>query len=120
MLDLPVAWRNAFFDVYKALQTSTVKTLLTTYFGGLEDNLKLACQLPVSGLHLDGVRAPAQMSSALEWLDPERILSVGIVNGRNIWKTDLKESLKLLYPLQKKLKDRLWISGSCSFFAFSC
>lgn len=115
VLDLPDAWRHAFIDVYKSLHNSTIKLLLATYFGGLEDNLTLACKLPVAGLHIDAVRAPEQISSVVENLRTDCVLSVGIVDGRNIWKTDLQKALELLQPLQKKLGDRLWIAGSCSF-----
>lgn len=115
VLDLLSGWEEAFLDAYKTLHTTSVKLLLTTYFGGLEDNLELACKLPVSGLHVDAVRAPEQVAKVVESLRKDCVLSVGIVNGRNIWKTNFQQALGVLRPLQKKLQDRLWISGSCSF-----
>lgn len=115
VLDLPVEWRNAFQNAYNSVQIPKIKILLATYFGGLEDNVTLASQLPVAGLHIDAIRAPEQIGSLLELLDPECILSIGVVNGRNIWKTDLEKTIELLRPLHQKLKDRLWIGGSCSF-----
>lgn len=115
VLDLPLEWRNAFQEAYKILTDSQIKLLLTTYFGDLEDNLILTSQLPVAGLHIDAIRAPEQIESVIELLRPDCVLSVGIVNGRNIWKTDMQKALQLLKPLQKKLEGRLWIAGSCSF-----
>lgn len=115
VLDLPLDWKGAFQTVYQSLQQSNLKILLTTYFGGLEDNLDIACQLPVAGLHIDAVRSPQQVSLVLQQLRSDCILSVGIINGRNIWKTDLQKALHLLKPIQQKIADRLWIGGSCSF-----
>jgi 5-methyltetrahydropteroyltriglutamate--homocysteine methyltransferase len=114
-LDLPMAWQNAFKEAYEELQNKNLKVLLTTYFGGLEDNIKLACKLPISGLHIDAVRAPKQIPDVLECLDNNTIFSIGIINGRNVWKTDLDHAINLLQPLKHELGDRLWIGGSCSF-----
>jgi 5-methyltetrahydropteroyltriglutamate--homocysteine methyltransferase len=115
VLDLPLPWKNAFLDVYKTFESSQVKILLASYFGGLEDKMSVACQLPIAGLHIDAVRAPEQIPVILEHLRPDCILSLGIVNGRNIWKTDLRQALNLLQPLHQKLQNKLWIGGSCSF-----
>jgi 5-methyltetrahydropteroyltriglutamate--homocysteine methyltransferase len=115
VLDLPFDWKNAFDTTYQSLQDTSIKLLLTTYFGGLEDNIDLTCGLPVSGIHIDAVRAPQQIPQILSKLRSDCILSLGVINGRNIWKTDLHKMLQLLRPLQKELGSRLWISSSCSF-----
>jgi len=115
VLDLPQPWKNAFEDAYLSFQDSQLKIMLTTYFGGLEDNMSLACQLPVSGIHIDAVRAPEQIPLIVSQLRTDCVLSLGVVNGRNIWKTDLQKMLQLLNPIHKELGERLWISGSCSF-----
>lgn len=60
VLDLPQDWKNAFERAYNILQREPLKKLIATYFGGLEDNLGLAANLPVDGLHIDLVRAPEQ------------------------------------------------------------
>lgn len=112
--DLPQAWRTAFEQAYHRLKAARVKLLLVTYFGGLEDNLTLACNLPVAGLHIDAVSAPHELTLAADWLPSCKILSVGIVSGRNIWRTDLPAALATLQAAQVKLGDRLWLAPSCS------
>ncbi|MCH8543026.1 MAG: 5-methyltetrahydropteroyltriglutamate--homocysteine S-methyltransferase [Alcanivorax sp.] len=113
-LDLPDAWQRAFVRVYEQLAASPVKVLLATYFGGLEDNLFTALALPVAGLHLDLVRAPKQLAAVLPRLRDDQILSAGIINGRNIWRTDLDAALALVKPAAEALGERLWLAPSCS------
>ena len=113
-LDLPQAWRNAFESTYTRLQVPGLKRLLATYFGPLQDNLDLACRLPVDGLHLDAVRAPQELAIALDKLPAYKVLSIGIVDGRNIWRTDLDAALATLSPIEERLGERLWIAPSCS------
>ncbi len=113
-LNLPQSWKNAFEATYVRLQQPGLKRLLTTYFGALEDNTALACRLPVDGLHIDVVRAPEQLAAVLDQLPPYKILSVGVVDGRNIWRTDLEKVLVILEQARARLGDRLWIASSCS------
>ncbi|WP_273428604.1 5-methyltetrahydropteroyltriglutamate--homocysteine S-methyltransferase [Marinobacter sp.] len=112
--ELDLAWRHAFNLAYHHLKTTAPKLLLTTYFGDLRENLQLACDLPVAGLHLDAISAPQEVSRVADWLAPHKILSVGVVNGRNIWRTDLNRTLDWLEPLHEKLGNRLWLAPSCS------
>ena len=114
VLDLPYPWKRAFESVYTRLGGNRPKLLLTTYFGALEDNLKQACQLPVDGLHVDLIRAPEQLQQVVDWLPGHKVLSAGIVDGRNIWRSDLSQKLDLLEPLNERLGDRLWLAPSCS------
>jgi len=113
-LDLPAAWRNAFENTYWQLNQVGVPLLLATYFSPLEENLSLACRLPVAGLHVDGVRAPQELTSIADWLPVHKVLSVGIVDGRNIWRTDLDAALSVLAPIVDKRAGKLWLSSSCS------
>ena len=114
VLDLPEDWKQAFKKVYEQLSQSKINILLATYFGALQDNLQIACDLPVAGLHIDAVRAPAQLIPVIEALGDEKILSAGVIDGRNIWKTDLNKWLvDLKQPLQQ-LGERLWLAPSCS------
>ncbi len=113
-LDLPVAWRNAFESTYSRLQTPGLKILLATYFGPLQDNLDLACHLPVDGLHVDAVRANDEVDRVLDKLPAYKTLSVGIIDGRNIWRTDLAVALARLETLKNRLGERLWLAPSCS------
>ena len=113
-LDLPQAWKNAFERAYHILQYSPLKKLVATYFSGLQDNLGLAVGLPVDGLHIDAVRAPEQLGQVLDRLPSYKILSVGLVNGRNVWRCELEQALAQLQPAQERFGDNLWVSTSCS------
>jgi len=113
-LDLPQAWKNAFERAYHILQYSPLKKLLATYFSGLQDNLGLAVGLPVQGLHIDAVRAPDQLLHVLDRLPIYKILSVGLVNGRNVWRCELEPVLAQLQFAQERFGDNLWVSSSCS------
>ena len=112
--ELDAGWQAAFERAYEALAASPVKLLLTTYFGRLGENLQLAAKLPVAGFHLDAINAQAEVPQLLSLLPPDRVLSLGVVNGRNIWKSDLTKLLDQLEPLAQELGDRLWIAPSCS------
>lgn len=112
VLDLDEAARKAFHDAYSRLsQVSGIRTLLATYFGGLGENLGLA----VDGLHVDLARAPQQLDQVLAQLPAGTILSLGLVDGRNVWRTDLDGALAKIQKAQAALgADRLQIAPSCS------
>ncbi|HHO67499.1 MAG TPA: 5-methyltetrahydropteroyltriglutamate--homocysteine S-methyltransferase [Gammaproteobacteria bacterium] len=114
VLDLPPAWKQAFESAYSRWQGGGVRRLLATCFGTLDDNLGLACGLPVDGLHIDAVRAPQQLAAVLDRLPPYKVLSAGVVDGRNVWRTDLDAALTLLEPARARLGERLWVAPSCS------
>lgn len=113
-LDLPNAWRSAFESTYWQLNQVGVNILLATYFSPLEENLSLSCRLPVAGLHVDGIRAPHELISITDWLPVHKVLSIGIVDGRNIWRTDLDAAIAVLQPLFDKRGGKLWLAPSCS------
>jgi 5-methyltetrahydropteroyltriglutamate--homocysteine methyltransferase len=116
-LDLSKKEKEAFEYAYRTIanEVKGVKLLLTTYFDALLDNTQLAVNLPVTALHIDLVRAPEQLDEVLA-LIPERLqLSVGVVDGRNVWKNDYENSLKLIQKAAEKLgRDRIIIAPSCS------
>ncbi|MCA7996097.1 5-methyltetrahydropteroyltriglutamate--homocysteine S-methyltransferase [Burkholderia cepacia] len=112
--ELDAEWRQALRTAYAALETRRIKLLLATYFGQLQNNLALASSLPVDGLHVDAINARDEVDALVRELPAERVLSVGAINGRNIWKTDLNATLDWLEPLAKQLGDRLWLAPSCS------
>ncbi|TDR51476.1 methionine synthase (B12-independent) [Halomonas ventosae] len=112
--DLPLAWRQAYERAYHRLQASPVRLLLASPFGGLGDNLSLAVGLPVDGLHIDVVRAPAQLDAVLDRLLPHKVLSVGAIDGRNVWRADLALWRERLATARMRLGERLWIATSCS------
>lgn len=114
VLDLPAAWQQAFEAVYHRLQNKQLKILLATYFGALGENITTVINLPVAGLHIDAVRAPEQLLPVIDRLPAHKVLSVGIVDGRNIWRNDLEKSLVNLKSVYERLGNRLWVAPSCS------
>ena len=112
--ELDIEWQAATRRAYQTLATAPLKALLTTYFGRLGDNLELTAELPVAGLHLDATNAADELPQLLAALRGDQVLSLGVVNGRNIWKADLNKLLDQLEPIAAQLGDRLWIAPSCS------
>lgn len=114
ILDLPKPWLEAYKQAYSALNFGTTQCLLATYFGALQENLTVANQLPVHGLHLDLCSAPQQLAQILPLMPSDKVLSLGVVNGRNIWRTDLNKALFIIDAAKQKHGDKLWIGSSCS------
>ncbi|WP_254275840.1 5-methyltetrahydropteroyltriglutamate--homocysteine S-methyltransferase [Halomonas sp. 3H] len=112
--DLPRAWQQAFEAAYSVLGRAPVKLLLGSYFGGLGDNLGLAVNLPVAGLHVDLVRDPAQLEAVLDRLPAYKVLSLGAIDGRNVWRADLALLRERLAQARMRLGRRLWVAPSCS------
>ncbi|MGV8990589.1 MAG: 5-methyltetrahydropteroyltriglutamate--homocysteine S-methyltransferase [Thiobacillus sp.] len=113
-LDLPVEWRTAFERAYHALNSAGIKLLLASYFGPLRENLLVAMKLPVAGVHVDCVRGGDELSQVIDWLPATKVLSVGVIDGRNIWKTDLGAVLDRFDGLHQRLENHLWIAPSSS------
>ncbi|WP_296895475.1 5-methyltetrahydropteroyltriglutamate--homocysteine S-methyltransferase [Thiobacillus sp.] len=113
-LDLPAEWRSAFERAYHALNGAGVKLLLASYFGPLRENLLVALKLPVAGVHVDCVRGGDELAQVIDWLPATKVLSVGVIDGRNIWKTDLNAVFDRFEGLHARLADRLWLAPSCS------
>lgn len=113
-LDLPLQWRQAFVKVYKALQWNGLNCLLTTYFSSVEENIKTIVELPVHGLHLDLTAHYASLDTVLTELPKNRVLSLGVINGRNIWKSDLTQYLQTIEKVQANYGNNLWVGSSCS------
>ncbi|MBF0860066.1 5-methyltetrahydropteroyltriglutamate--homocysteine S-methyltransferase [Gluconobacter sp. LMG 31484] len=114
-LDLDDAARAAFRTAYATLTAAvpSIKIMLTPYFGALDDNLDTALSLPVHGLHLDLVRAPEQLADVLGKVRPELLLSLGVVDGRNVWRADLSRLLNGLEPIFRA-RGNLVLAPSCS------
>ncbi|MGC4060248.1 MAG: 5-methyltetrahydropteroyltriglutamate--homocysteine S-methyltransferase [Aquabacterium sp.] len=112
--ELDADWKHAFNTAYHQLKASKVKLLLATYFGQLQENLHLAANLPVAGLHIDAINGRDDIQPLLNVLPAHKVVSLGVINGRNIWKTDLNATLDWLEPLAARLGERLWIAPSCS------
>ena len=114
VLDLPDAWQARFEPTYHKLQIPGIKLLMATYFGTLGNHLNLVANLPVAGVHLDAVRGRADVARLLDVLPAHKVLSLGVIDGRNIWKTDLESTLDWLEPIHTHFGDRLWLAPSCS------
>ena len=116
VLDLPDQACKAFTHACKFLTLSSpVKILLATYFEGLADRLPDMLALPVAAIHVDLVRAPGQLAAILDKFPPNTLLSLGLIDGRNIWKADLQRALNLAQQAAARIgKDRLLIAPSCS------
>jgi len=115
--DLPAEASAALQTAYARLAgiSERIRICLATYFGHLRNNLETALSLPVAAVHLDLVRAPEQLQPALDLVRDGRMLSLGIINGRNIWRADLERALALAEQAAAKLgKDRIMIGPSCS------
>ncbi len=115
--DLPAGADDAYRVAFRALADAApgVNLLLATYFEGLRDNLGLATSLPVAGLHVDLVRAPGQLDDVLAALPRDRWLSLGVVDGRNVWRGDLRGALGLLRrAADAGFGRRLMVAPSCS------
>ncbi len=117
VLDLTAEARAAYKKAYEALANASPKLhiMLATYFGDLRDNLETTLGLPVAGFHVDLVRAPGQLDAVLAKLPAKKSLSLGVVNGRNIWRTDLDAAYTLAEKAVKKLGiEWVHIAPSCS------
>ncbi|CAH1598733.1 cobalamin-independent homocysteine transmethylase [Vibrio owensii] len=112
-LELEDKWADAFKLGYQVIR-SDVKVLLTTYFDSVSDTLNKIIELPVDGLHIDLSASPEQLDEVVAQLPEDWILSAGVVNGRNVWRTDLSKQLERLQPVKGKIGDRLWVASSCS------
>lgn len=123
-MDLTKAERQVFQQVYSEIrkQVPALKIILTNYFECYGDNLETALSLPVDVLHLDLVRCPSQLDDILEHQNlRSQILSLGVVDGRNIWKNDFQKSLSLITKALEKLgTERVWVAPSCSLLHSPC
>ncbi len=114
VLDLDQHWQQALETSYYSLHNKAIKILLTSYFGRLGNNLRFACQLPTAGLHVDVAGDQSEIKPLLDWAPSHKVVSLGIIDGRNIWKTDLSKTLDWLEPIAQQLGERLWLAPSCS------
>ncbi|MGL9719748.1 5-methyltetrahydropteroyltriglutamate--homocysteine S-methyltransferase [Symbiopectobacterium sp.] len=111
VLELPQEWLDAFKPAYDALQGS-VKLLLTTYFDSIGHNLDTLRALPVQGLHVDLVHGKDDAAALLAQLPADWLVSLGVINGRNVWRADLSTWFERLQPLVGQRQ--LWIGSSYS------
>ena len=116
-LDRNEAERAAFLHAYGQLskRAGKARLLVATYFAGLDDTVSTAVALPVQGLHVDLVRAPQQLDKLLAAWPKGRVLSAGVIDGRNVWRADLAKQRELLDRAAAKVgREHLWVAPSCS------
>lgn len=116
VLDLPESVQSKFKEAYEALATAEApKLILTTYFGDVRPNLKAIEDLPVAGFHFDFVRVPEQLDQVASIVKGDQTLSVGVVDGRNIWKTDFSKAAETVNKAIEKVgKDKVVVATSSS------
>lgn len=113
-LDLAQPWLDGFTEAYRSLSNTGCHLLLTTYFGAVDHHISLLENLPVEGLHIDLSSAPEQLESFLTGNLSGKTLSLGCVDGRNIWRADLSQKLEILSQAASRFAGNLWIAPSCS------
>lgn len=113
--DITLAQTEALKTAYATLAGYGVHICLATYFEQLGANEDLALSLPVEALHIDLRRGAGQLETVLAKFPEGKILSLGLVDGRNIWRNNLRASLDLAERAHDKLgSNRIWIAPSCS------
>ncbi|GAB4272446.1 MAG: 5-methyltetrahydropteroyltriglutamate--homocysteine S-methyltransferase [Opitutales bacterium] len=115
--DLDQAPLEAMKKAYAFLRSAApkLKFCLTTYFGPMRDHAARVAELPVDLVHCDATRAPEDVERLAKALRKDQALSVGVVDGRNIWKNNFDASLAILKKAQAAMGDeRVWVAPSCS------
>ena len=121
--DLSQTQKDAFTRAYSVIRKEfpELKFMVATYFGEVGDNMETLLQLPVDAIHVDLVRGPSQLNEFLDKLQANKLVSLGIVDGRNIWKNDFKESLDIIHKAIDKFgEDRIMLAPSCSLLHVPC
>ncbi|GAB3019825.1 5-methyltetrahydropteroyltriglutamate--homocysteine S-methyltransferase [Bowmanella dokdonensis] len=113
-LELDEGWKKAFRSAYSQLRQGQLKLLLTSYFASVDHHLDLIASLPLHGVHLDCVAEPTDIQLAIDILPRHWVVSLGVIDGRNIWKTDLEALYQKLEPIYAQLNGRTWLAPSCS------
>lgn len=117
VFDLPAKSKAAFkpaYEKFASLGDKIPKLVFSTYFGDIVHNLE-ALPKSVHGVHIDLVRNPEQLDAVAGALGPNTVLSAGVVDGRNIWKTNFKRAIETVETAVQKLgKDRVIVATSSS------
>ena len=117
VLDQPQSSRDALKRAYDRLAkvSPKLKLLVATYFDELGDNLETVFGLPVAGIHIDLTRAPQQLDAALKAARKDQVISLGVIDGRNVWRADLSAVLPLIEKaVAAHGKDKIFVAPSCS------
>ncbi|BGI51268.1 MAG: 5-methyltetrahydropteroyltriglutamate--homocysteine S-methyltransferase [Buchnera aphidicola (Ceratovacuna japonica)] len=112
-LDISKKWLESFIYAYNYLNNKNLNILLTTYFGNIYHNINIIKNIPVSGIHIDYVNSKNDIKKIIKNISEEVCISLGVINGRNIWRSNLKKIYEEIYFI-KKLRRKFFISSSCS------
>lgn len=113
-VDIDQEWVDAFAPTYQELAITGTRIIIGTYFASVAEYLDLLKALPINGVHIDCVRAPEQLAEFANVWPQNKVLSVGVIDGRNVWRANLREIIELLAPVATQLGNNLWIAPSCS------
>tara|TARA_R110002126_G_scaffold10245_74_gene46754 strand:+ start:942 stop:3209 length:2268 start_codon:yes stop_codon:yes gene_type:complete len=114
VLELEDDWLKALVVAYQQLDKGRLKLLLATYFGDISHQLATLCTLPLDGVHLDLVADHSDIDALHQRLPATWVLSAGVINGRNVWRSDLSALYQQLQPVYQQRGDKLWLAPSCS------
>ncbi|WP_343184060.1 5-methyltetrahydropteroyltriglutamate--homocysteine S-methyltransferase [Buchnera aphidicola (Ceratovacuna keduensis)] len=112
-LDISKRWLESFIYSYNYLYNKNSKILLTTYFGDISHNINTIKNIPVHGIHIDYINSKHNINVILKNISKDMLISLGVINGRNIWKSNLKKIYEDIYFI-KKTKRKYFLSTSCS------
>jgi 5-methyltetrahydropteroyltriglutamate--homocysteine methyltransferase len=113
-LELSADWQQGFRTAYQGFRQGQLKFLLTSYFASVEHHLELIASLPLHGVHLDTLAEFIDIDNAIDILPKHWVISLGVINGRNIWRTDLAKLYQQLQSIHNRLAARLWLAPTCS------
>eukprot|EP00924_Labyrinthula_sp_SR-Ha-C_P002940 augustus_masked-scaffold_13-processed-gene-11.82-mRNA-1 protein AED:0.03 eAED:0.03 QI:0/-1/0/1/-1/1/1/0/769 len=118
VMDVEDEWRTAVKSSHEALSKCGLSVIVATYFADVaKENIDLFVNLPVAGLHVDLVRGPEQVETVLPKIGADKIVSLGVVNGRNIWRNDLSktaEFVKSAVAAANRPTEKIFVASSCS------
>lgn len=112
--DADANWIKAVGTAYNELTNTGVRIIIGTYFASVEEHLNLLKTLPIHGVHIDAVRAPEQLAIFADAWPTNKVLSIGLIDGRNVWRANLNQVIDILSPIKLKFDNNLWIAPSCS------
>ncbi|WP_343191868.1 5-methyltetrahydropteroyltriglutamate--homocysteine S-methyltransferase [Buchnera aphidicola] len=113
VLDISKKWLESFIYAYNYLNNKNLKILLTTYFGSISHNIDIIKNIPIDGIHIDCVSEKNNLQNLIKMLSKDICISLGVINGRNIWKADLQKIYNEICFI-KNFKRNFFISTSCS------
>ena len=113
-LELDDEWLQALLSSYQQLDKGSVKLLMATYFGDIGHYLPALSALPIDGIHVDLIAEQSDLAALHQAIPAHWVLSAGVINGRNIWRTDLLSAFHTLKPVYQARGNNLWLAPSCS------